>query len=139
MITNIQPVPQTAPAMKTDAAEFKPLTPAALSKLSAEPFVPQQVISAEKKVEPEGSKLSKLLETISDGENQITEVVKQIQGNRKVTETLLKKYLDLIQLPKDPSTIFCCNKSLLARELGQQKPIYELDSKFSKGGLNYKR
>lgn len=163
MITNIQPVvPQTAPpvAMKTDAAEFTPLTQTALSQLSAEPFVPQQVISSEKKVEPEGSrnpakvnrnqqqqviaaeikvepegsKLSKLLKTISDEVVEITKVSNQIIKNKVVNQALLKKFLDLIQLAKDPSTIFSCRQSLLARELGQQKPISELDSKFSKGG-----
>ena len=143
MIPSIQPVvAQTAApvAMKTDAAEFKPLTPAALSQLSAEPFVPyQQVIAAEKKVEPERSKLSKLLEKISDEVGEITKVSNEIIKNKVVTQALLKKFLELIQPSKDPSTIFSCRQSLLVRDLGQQKPISELDSKFSKGGGSYKK
>ena len=148
MITNIQPVPQIAVpfAMKTDSTEFKPLTPAALNELRAEPFVPsqyrysqQQVIAAFKKVEPEGSKLSKLLETISDEVVEITKVSNEIIKKKVVTQALLKNFLDLIQLPKNPSTIFSCNKSLLARELGQQKPLSELDTKLYKGKSgNYK-
>ena len=127
--------------MKTDAAEFKPvnLTPAAISQLKAEPFVPQQqqVSVAEKKVEPERSKLSKLLDTISDEVVKITEVSSQIVKNKVVTQALLQKFLELVKPPNDQSTIFSCRQSLLARELGQQKPISELDTKFNKGG-NYK-
>ncbi len=60
----------------------------------------------------------KLLETISDEVVEITKVRDEIIKNKVVTQALLKNFLDLIQLPKDPSTIFSCNKSLLARELG---------------------
>ncbi len=50
---------------------------------------------------------------------------------------MLKKFLVLVSPATDFTKLYSCNKGLLAREPGSQKPISEVNPTFSKFFSNY--